>query len=373
MLAERKRDSYSKSAVKNKLFDSKDNNNENTSDEEDNNTLISKSNSSNSVEQQSSPLLTTNNNNQISEKLSIYKHIKPMSIDSFGKVKLSYPSLNEILNSNDDNWLNSFLPSAPPIEESSPTTINKNNITTDQNIPSEYVNYPNVSYPISINLPNYTTREENLSLAIQNTVLPAIVIHKIQEDDSLTSIALKYGVSEESIKLQNRMMESDLSLYGKTELEIPEPTQLPKEEVIKKELTPEELKALEDKKKAIGLTFFMRLCNVCEDEARYYLSLHDFDFREAFKEYKSDIEWQREDEEKRRINTKRKEMKKFAQKYPLIVNIVSTLSFCFPFLENTKKQLADPYGNVELDLLRETNDDNVINYASDDEEFYESE
>src|SRR3989338_219367 len=89
------------------------------------------------------------------------------------------------------------VPSAPPIEE-------------------EHVTYPHLS-DISNNtlqyiLPPITMKIEKLDekKKVEETppVLPPLVVHKIQEDETLVTISLKYGVTEEAIKIKNRMTKS---------------------------------------------------------------------------------------------------------------------------------------------------------------------
>ncbi|EFC35310.1 predicted protein [Naegleria gruberi] len=101
----------------------------------------------------------------------------------------------------------------------------------------------------------------------------------------------------------------------------------------------------------------MRLCNVCEDEARYYLSIHDFDFKEALQEHKSDLEWEREHNEKLSKKKRKKQIDNFLDENPRVMNILRYLSFCIPNNINSRKKNKD----VELDLIQ----DDVIEYDSD--------
>ncbi|KAG2387378.1 hypothetical protein C9374_001710 [Naegleria lovaniensis] len=300
---------------------------------------------------------------QDNNKLEMYKHIKPLSVDdlSGGRGKISYPSLDEVLNSNDwlsgnNLWMSYVLPSAPPVE-----------IHDDE----EKITYPlsDLHDQISNNtlqyiLPPITNHEEETTEQNephQPPKLPPIVIHKIQPDDTLTSIAIKYGVNEEAIKLKNRILSSDLSIYNKTELEIPDPTQLPKENLTFEEMSEEERQKLEERKKAFALTLFMKLCCVSEDEARYYLSVHDFNFKEAVNELRSDLEWEKEYQEKLEKKKRKKRVNKVLNQYPILLTISNFLSTCFPIQKRPVKNNVN-YQDVELDMLP---DDNLINYDSD--------
>ncbi|KAF0977230.1 hypothetical protein FDP41_003883 [Naegleria fowleri] len=303
-------------------------------------------------------------------KLEMYKHIKPLSVDDLtgGRGKISYPSLDQVLNSDDwlsgDNvWMSYVLPSAPPMESHEDQISFPNIHDQISNNTLQYILPPILQHTHHHNEELPYNSEEIQEQEQQTTPpkLPPIVIHKIQPDDTLTSIALKYGVTEEAIKLKNRILSSDLSIYNKTELEIPDPTQLPKEHLKPEEMTEEERQKLEERKKAFALTLFMKLCCVSEDEARYYLSVHDFNFKEAVNELRSDLEWEKEYHEKLEKKKRKKQVNKMLNQYPILLSISNLLSTCFPIQKRPVKNNVN-YQDVELDMLP---DDNLINYDSE--------
>eukprot|EP00761_Pharyngomonas_kirbyi_P011642 gb/GECH01011668.1/.p1 GENE.gb/GECH01011668.1/~~gb/GECH01011668.1/.p1 ORF type:complete len:202 (+),score=63.71 gb/GECH01011668.1/:1-606(+) len=108
--------------------------------------------------------------------------------------------------------------------------------------------------------------------------------HKIKKDtDTLTGLAISYGVSVENIKRANNIISSDLDFYEKEFLIIPDPDH-PNPQLI------------EDDKPAINqvktIRLFSESANCSREEAKYYLSSNDWDFRTALEEYRADIEWE---------------------------------------------------------------------------------
>ncbi|EFC41933.1 predicted protein [Naegleria gruberi] len=199
-------------------------------------TTLTPSSSTTSTEKLSQSSIVNNRE----EKIQEYKHIKPLSVDDISKGggRISYPSLSDILSaSNNDSWMSMVLPSAPPlIEDEQDQVISYPHLSDLSNQTLEYI------------LPPIVKKEEEKEKA--EPILPPLVIHKIQEGETLISISIKYGVTEEAIKLKNRMMDSDLTLYNKIELLIPEPTQLPPEDSFKKkELTEEEKRKMKRERK----------------------------------------------------------------------------------------------------------------------------
>jgi len=67
--------------------------------------------------------------------------------------------------------------------------------------------------------------KDNNSITKQE--LPAFVIHELQSEDTLFTLALSYGVSVEDIKLRNGVLNDDLAFYDKREMVIPYPSLLP--------------------------------------------------------------------------------------------------------------------------------------------------
>ena len=289
------------------------------------------------------------------QKIEEYKHIKPMRMDdSLGARRSIYPSLNDIMTQDENVWMSVVFPTAPLMD----TTTT----TTEQ--PRTQVSYPDLSSSIRFDINIKPPRSEHVVVDPSESEeekkakemppeLPKVVVHKLVDGDTLFSLSIKYGVEAEAIKIKNRIMGDDLSLYCKTELEIPDPTQLPNEKPL--ELTKEELQKIEDKKRSLAMTLFMKLCGVGEDEARYYLSIHDFDLRMSVKEYKEDIEWEKEFAEKMKQKKKDKERRRKARlkhsDSSSSLSLAKLLTVCFPFGKGKFFRAADD--DVELDLIED--------------------
>merc|ERR1719487_2355291 len=116
------------------------------------------------------------------------------------------------------------------------------------------------------------------------------VIHTINFTiDTITSIALQYGVTEEDIKRLNRL--SDLDIYEGSTLVIPKSSIETVRNLIDEEAL--RLNAEERKQKAL-LRQFVKMFKAGYDEARYYLSSNDWNMHEACEEYKEDLKWEKE-------------------------------------------------------------------------------
>jgi LysM repeat protein len=173
--------------------------------------------------------------------------------------------------------------------------------------------------------------------------LPSFLLHKLQKEDTLMKLAISYGVFEERIKMANNIL-TELEYYNKPEIIIPYPTCIPEKSI------PEVEVDLEKKKREWALKFFVRLKGVSIEEATYYLSLHEYEFRHAIEEYDSDIIWQREYEARK----KQKSLAKQKKHLPLWKrnSVIQLLSNCIPFLITTNNSDSnDLYGDLELDEI----------------------
>lgn len=99
--------------------------------------------------------------------------------------------------------------------------------TTNSNIPNPFDNSHqalcNQHDPHHQNeVPYYIPKDAE----IKNS-LPSYVIHKLNRKDTLTTLALQYGVLKEHIKQFNGILSPDLDVYEKDEIAIPNPRQLP--------------------------------------------------------------------------------------------------------------------------------------------------
>jgi hypothetical protein len=119
---------------------------------------------------------------------------------------------------------------------------------------------------------------------------------------------------------------------------IPYPTILPKKRIALVE------KDLEQKKRQYALQLFQTAKQVSLEEATYYLSLHEWDFKEAILEYNEDVQWEKEQKEYKTKKRDRKNRKKISSTARRVLDLFGT---CFPFLHSC----LDPYGHAELDRL----------------------
>ncbi len=149
-------------------------------------------------------------------------------------------------------------------------------------------------------------KEESQVLHVDKQNLPSnYAVHKLHQDDSLSTIALQYGVTVESIKMANNIL-SDLEYINEKELIIPFPMKIPdleKESVVDAQL-------YEQQKRKWSMKFFLQVLKTSEEEAKYYLSLHEFDFQAALQEYRDDVKWEKQQLEQRKLNKKQIEEEK---------------------------------------------------------------
>lgn len=171
--------------------------------------------------------------------------------------------------------------------------------------------------------------------------LPCFLLHKLRQDDTLASLAIAYGVLEEDIKIANMIL-TELAYYSNPEILIPYPSILPKKRIAVVE------KDIEEKKRQYALQLFQKVKQIGREEAHYYLSLHDYDFREAIKEYNEDVQWE---QEQREYKEKKKEKRKVKvnkwKEYKFVRKFLDTFGTCFPILT----KYLDPYSDLELDRL----------------------
>jgi hypothetical protein len=145
------------------------------------------------------------------------------------------------------------------------------------------------------------------------------------------------------------MLCDDLGFFNKPEIVIPYPTTVPAKRVRVVDIHSEE------RRKEFAIRVFQTVKHVCADEARYYLLLHDFDFKAALKEYEEDIAWEKHQDKKNkkrmaRILAKLQNKKK---KKSVLDALAQTIGLCFPGIRAMKPSARDDdvYGELELDEL----------------------
>ena len=94
---------------------------------------------------------------------------------------------------------------------------------------------------------------------------------------------------------------------------------------------------------------------VSEEEAKYYLSLHDFNIKSAIIEYEEDVIWEKaqanKDKKKVEKERKRRHLGKILRRNKQIRSFIKFISLCFP----RAQALIDPYANTELDAIPDQN------------------
>jgi LysM repeat protein len=107
--------------------------------------------------------------------------------------------------------------------------------------------------------------------------------------DTITSIALQYGVTEEDIKRLNKL--SDLDIYEGNTLVIPK-TDV---ETVRNLIDEDALRQLsEERKQKALIQIFVKTFKSGYDEARYYLSSNQWNMHDAGEEYKEDLVWEQQ-------------------------------------------------------------------------------
>jgi len=105
-----------------------------------------------------------------------------------------------------------------------------------------------------------------------------MISHYVTDTDTLIGLSLRYGVTQESIRSINRMPTSDIQGYNV--LIIPAREQ-PKDDKDNRASYERHLIS----------TLRHQVAGVSITQAKYYLTLHDWNISEAIQECKEDIEW----------------------------------------------------------------------------------
>lgn len=117
--------------------------------------------------------------------------------------------------------------------------------------------------------------------------LTSFVLHKLKSTDTLSSLALLYGIQKEDIKSVNTMLCDDLDFFEAPEIIIPNPRVIP-------HIEQEEHDAdKEAKMRQFAIEIFSQAKKVNQDEAKYYLSSNNYDLKHAIAEFDADIKWER--------------------------------------------------------------------------------
>jgi len=107
--------------------------------------------------------------------------------------------------------------------------------------------------------------------------------HVITDTDTLSGIALRYGITVEELRKANRLVgNGDQALFQHTVLRIPVTTRPPQNKGL-------DLASVNLLKKRLVARFARKGCNNL-DEAQYYLEAHNYDFEAALTEYRKDAQ-----------------------------------------------------------------------------------
>ncbi|KAL0480670.1 hypothetical protein AKO1_006854 [Acrasis kona] len=113
--------------------------------------------------------------------------------------------------------------------------------------------------------------------------------HQLRFDDTISSLAISYGVTEEEIRFANNI--SDISHCDQLKLIIPNPTRrLPAEREIVSEAE------VEMKKKQYAVQLLSAAKKINQQEAARHLSAHNYDLAETLNEFQIDIDWNRKED-----------------------------------------------------------------------------
>eukprot|EP01087_Luapelamoeba_hula_P009529 TRINITY_DN2461_c0_g2_i1.p1 TRINITY_DN2461_c0_g2~~TRINITY_DN2461_c0_g2_i1.p1 ORF type:complete len:391 (-),score=53.89 TRINITY_DN2461_c0_g2_i1:188-1360(-) len=134
--------------------------------------------------------------------------------------------------------------------------------------------------------------QEASSLAVGPEGLPLSVTHRVLLTDTLSGVALKYGVKTGDIKRANNLIAD--SVFERKELTIPKPTRLP---------DPDEAIVLpKSGKETIAISRFLQQTQGSDKhEARYYLTEHDWNVEVALAAFRDDVAWAQHNPIKRTV------------------------------------------------------------------------
>lgn len=208
-------------------------------------------------------------------------------------------------------------PSAPPLHQAQPSSNNNNNNNNTQRQQTLQTNHheKDVNHvppsPNTPNTPNTSSNNNTIPPEFANIDQTKFHLHQLDKfNDSLTSLAILYGVHEEDIKRVNRF--TDLDLYMKPYLIIPK---IAVNQLLSRENCGEtnELQSALDREAEKQRKLVERFSRVhtqikSRDEARYYLSYNDWCLDRARNHLLSDLEWERQhllNQEKHRIALQR--------------------------------------------------------------------
>jgi len=111
-----------------------------------------------------------------------------------------------------------------------------------------------------------------------------------RHSDTLTLLALRFGCTEESIKMLNNLLCDDLDLFDGNQLLIPK-TDL---DYVKKHLSETDLPVATEKQRRSMTQYFAKFNKISIDEARAYLEMNDWNSVAAKKELDEDVQWERQ-------------------------------------------------------------------------------
>ncbi len=208
-----------------------------------------------------------------------------------------------------------LYPSAPPLHQAQPSSNNNNNNNSNtqrqQTLHNNHHEKDDNHVPPSPNTPNTSSSNNTIPPEFANIDQTKFHLHQLDKfNDSLTSLAILYGVHEEDIKRVNRF--TDLDLYMKPYLIIPK---IAVNQLLSRENCGEtnELQSALDREAEKQRKLVERFSRVhtqikSRDEARYYLSYNDWCLDRARNHLLSDLEWERQhllNQEKHRIALQR--------------------------------------------------------------------
>jgi len=109
-----------------------------------------------------------------------------------------------------------------------------------------------------------------------------VVRHTVMLTDTLSGLALKYGVKAQDIKRANNLIGD--SIFERKHLDIPNPTRLPESSELEGTLP-------KSGREEIIICRFVAAAKCAKQEARYYLTDNDWDLEKALNLFFEDEEW----------------------------------------------------------------------------------
>lgn len=112
-----------------------------------------------------------------------------------------------------------------------------------------------------------------------------VVRHLVAKTDTLSGLSVRYGVKVDDIKRANNIIGD--SIFERKFVDIPNPTRIPSEEELSSRPIPK------CGKDSTAISRFVLLAKCTPVEAKFYLTDHDWNFKEAMAAYKQDLEWEK--------------------------------------------------------------------------------